>query len=371
MFFNEEVIYRLWLDTIDGIGLRTKKYLIKYFGSTQNVYHAEFGELTKVIKSDRAEMINNNRQLDKAKKLAEEYMRRNITVTYPGHELYPKKLKHISDYPEILYIRGDPGILNDRLVGVVGSRYPSVYGREIAGFLSGELAKNEIGIISGLARGIDAAAHSGAICAGGKTVAVLGCGINVTYPRENAELFSQIEMSGAIISEYGLGVPPISGQFPVRNRIISGLSDGVLVVEAKRKSGSLITADLALEQGKQVYAVPGRMNDVLSEGTNNLIKQGALCVTDANDILEELFGISAVDDETEKNSLEMKIRKNIESLTDEEAQVYSCLGLEPLFIDDIVKMSGIGIRKTISILYLLCSRGIIKQPLKGYYIVCI
>lgn len=371
MLFEEEMIYRLWLDTIDGIGLRTKKHLINYFGNTQNVYRAEFGQLTKAVNIDKAELIHNNRQLDKAKYFVEEYARRNITVTYPGHELYPPKLKHISDYPEILYIRGDAGILNDRLVGVVGSRYPSVYGREIAGFLSGELAKNQIGVISGLARGIDASAHSGAIYAGGKTVAVLGCGINVVYPRENAELFSQIEMSGAIISEYGFDVPPAAGQFPVRNRMISGLSDGVLVVEAKRKSGSLITADLALEQGKQVYAVPGRMNDVLSEGTNNLIKQGALCVTDVNDILEELFGVSAVDDETPKSSLESKIRKNMEALTDEEVRVYSCLGLEPLFIDDIVKISGIGIRKTISILYLLCNRGIIKQPLKGYYIVCI
>ncbi|MCM1272242.1 MAG: DNA-processing protein DprA [Clostridium sp.] len=371
MFFDEEMIYRLWLNTIEGIGLRTKKRLAGRFGSAGNIYHASLVELSEVIKNDRAERINQNRSLDKAKRLAEEYGKRSILVTYPGNKYYPEKLKHIPDCPEILYIRGDAGILNDRLVGVVGARNPSVYGREIAGFLSGTLAKNNIGIVSGLARGIDAAAHSGAICMGGKTVAVLGCGINVTYPGENAELFAQIERSGTIISEYGLNIPPSAGQFPVRNRLISGLSEGVLVVEAKKKSGSLITADLALEQGKQVYAVPGRINDVLSEGTNNLIKQGALCVTDANDILEELFGVSAVDAEQEKSSIGTKIDKNRETLTDEEARVYSCLGLEPLFIDDIVTISGLGIRKTISILYSLCGRGIIKQPLKGYYIICI
>ncbi len=372
MSFDDELIFRLWIDRIDGIGLKTKKKLIHFFGNTRNIYYAEYSELLNVVNKDKACLINKDKQLDMAKSLAAEYEKRNIKVTYPGHGLYPSKLKHIFDCPEILYIRGNAELLNETLVGVVGARNPSIYGKEIADFLSRELAENKIGIVSGLARGIDTAAHTGALKAGGTTIAVLGCGINVTYPGENAELFAKIERSGAIVSEYGLNVPPTPGQFPTRNRIISGLSDGVLVVEAKRKSGSLITADCALEQGKQVYAVPGRMNDALSEGTNNLIKQGAVCVTDVKDILEDIFGVSYVDvDEKQESDYEKKRKKNMEMLTKEEGKVYECLSLEPVFIDDIAKQSGLGIRKTISILYLLCDKGIIKQPLKGYYIVCI
>ena len=195
------------------------------------------------------------------------------------------------DPPDILYVKG---ILSKKLniynmnIGVVGARNASVYGRELASFFGRELAKEGINIISGLALGIDGMSHRGALYAGGYTVGVLGCGIDVIYPRENAELFFEMYKNGAVISEYGPGVIPNPGFFPIRNRIISGLSDGLLVVEARKKSGSLITADLALEQGKQVYAIPGRITDKSSECTNNLIRQGAMCVVSPKEIIEDL-----------------------------------------------------------------------------------
>lgn len=355
----EKTILRLWLTGIKGVGIKTQKRLLSFFGDEAGIYNASYQELAKVVPSEKAEKIAGNKSLAGAKKLYERYAERNIKIIYPGHEYYPEKLLHIYDYPEILFVKGNPECMKATGIAVVGSRNPTIYGSETAAYFAACFSGKDICTISGLARGIDSAAHKGAIDGGGKTVAVLGCGINVTYPRENAELYARIEKNGAILSEYGFDVEPLPGQFPMRNRIISGISDGVLVVEARKKSGSLITADYALEQGKQIYALPGRIFDLCSEGTNNLIKQGAMCVTDPSDIFFDIYG-----KEEENNTFE---EKEI-NLTEEEKNIYSHIGLEPVFIDDIIAKSGCRTSKTISILYGLLDKGFIRQPVDGYYI---
>lgn len=201
---------------------------------------------------------------------------------------YPKSLKNIYDPPMKLYVMGDYSILNDFKVAIIGCRKCSKYGEMCAKYFSSNLAMKDVIIISGLARGIDSFSHNSCINAGGKTIAVVGAGLDVIYPAENKWLYDKIiKTGGAIISEYPLGTKPLKYHFPARNRIISGLSDGVLVVEANEKSGTLITVEFALEQGKNIFVVPGNINSLNSKGTNSLIQEGAKLVQNVADILEE------------------------------------------------------------------------------------
>ena len=216
----------------------------------------------------------------------EEYMNKNdikyITIL---DENYPTNLKKIYDPPVLLFYKGNIELLKYKKIAVVGSRTATNYGMNTAFRISKELSKKYV-IISGLARGIDSAAHNGSIYANGKTIAVVGNGLDTIYPKENTNLFKSILKNGLIISEYVVGTKPMPSNFPERNRIISGLSSGVIVVEAAKKSGSLITADLALEQGKTVYAVPGNIDSLMSVGTNELIRNGAVPYTGAQDLEE-------------------------------------------------------------------------------------
>lgn len=203
-----------------------------------------------------------------------------------GDKNYPEKLMNIYGRPQTLYILGNETLLNEKSIAIIGCRNASNYGLRSAYQFGYELAKKGICIVSGFARGIDTYAHKGALAAKGKTIAVLGCGLNVVYPPENMELYKQILIKGgAIITEYPLESKPERHHFPIRNRIISGLSDGILVVEAKKKSGTLITVEYALEQGKEVYAIPGNITSENSEGTNELIKEGAIPVTKIEDFM--------------------------------------------------------------------------------------
>lgn len=207
-------------------------------------------------------------------------------------ENYPEKLKNIDNPPKQLYILGNEKILDNFGLAIIGCRQYSEYGKKVAKELSFKLAKQGINIISGLAKGIDSFSHMGCMVAGGKTIAVLGGGFNNIYPKENIELLKEIiRTGGAVITEYSPDVKPIGANFPLRNRIISGLSDGVIVIEARKKSGTLITVDYALEQGKEIFAVPGNINNSSSQGTNEMIREGAKIVTGIEDILEEYFHI--------------------------------------------------------------------------------
>ncbi len=361
----EETFLKVWFCNIDGIDMSHRKKLIDVFGSISDIYQASSKLLSKYLNEKQLINLVMSREEDKVNSYIHRLKENNIQVIYPSHPDYPQKLKNIYNPPDILYVKGrlkeTIGQYN-RNIAIVGSRLPDTYGREIAGYFARELGKRSINIISGLAKGIDSVAHKGSLEGNGYTVGVLGCGINLVYPRENMELYINMEEKGAIISEYGLDAEPMPYHFPNRNRIISGLSDGVLIVEAKEKSGSLITADFALEQGKQVYAVPGRIFDKNSAGTNKLIKMGAMCVTSYEDIIRDL-NIEI------ENDVKNDVNKN--SLAPIEKIVYSCLSLEPMYIDDIIQKADIGITKAISVLYIMEEKGIIKQPVKGYYIVAI
>ena len=391
---KERDILNLWFNNIEGIGAILRRKLMARFGSIENILSASSNLLEEIVGADKAAQITASHNMSYAHELYEELKEKKIGIVYPGARDYPVKLLNMFDPPDILYVKG---ILSKKLniynmnIGVVGARNASVYGRELAQLFGRELAREGINIISGLALGIDGMSHRGALYTGGYTVEVLGCGIDVIYPRENAELFFEMYKNGAVVSEYGPGVIPNPGYFPIRNRIISGLSDGLLVVEARKKSGSLITADLALEQGKQVYAIPGRITDKNSEGTNNLIRQGAMCVVTPKDIIEDLNGI--VPEEKYKNeNKELKTGNNelhndnidladefkddIEalnknSLAPAEKMLYSCLSLEPTYIDDIIDKLRMSVSDTISLLYNMEEKGLIKQPLKGYYIISV
>ena len=286
----EEKIYWIWLTRIKKVKPSFLYILLTKYKNLENLWKKTKKELITdgVDKKIAEEITNNEYKKDLNKDIC--YMKENnIDIITILNEKYPKKLKQIYDPPIAFYLKGNKEILNDTSIAIIGSRLCSDYGKYVAEKLACQLSKNKITIISGLAKGIDAKAHNGAIRANNTTIAVVGCGLDTVYPKENEKLYDKIiKSNGAIISEYPIGTKPLSENFPARNRIISGLSDGVIVVEATNRSGALITVDFALEQGKEIYVVPGSITSVQSLGTNNLIKQGAKVITNVNDVLEDL-----------------------------------------------------------------------------------
>jgi DNA processing protein len=262
---------------------------------------------------------------------------------------YPTNLRYIYDPPKNLYVKGNILAEDSIAIAVIGSRQATYYGLKNAQDLSFELAARGITIVSGLARGVDSAAHRGALRAGGRTIAVLGSGLNVIYPYENKELAERIAKNGAVISEFSLDFPPYRHNFPRRNRIISGLSLGVVVVEAAKRSGALITARLALEQGREVFAIPGRIGSFSSQGTHSLIKQGAKLVESIEDIIEELEPLRTMQNLPEQEQIAQvrsasKLQRGL-NLSQEERQIYSCLSSEPIHIDDIMSKAAVSYGK--------------------------
>ncbi len=280
----------LVLNAISGLGNRRTLELIQHFGSPQKVFGA-FGNGALRSLGLPEQLILNIESFD-----AEDFLKveerhlltHGVRVITIQDEDYPARLKEIADAPIVFYVQGKVPERLDCALAVVGSRNPTIYGLQMAEQFACELAELGVPIVSGLARGIDAAAHRGCLRAGGETVGVLGCGLDIVYPRENTSLFQAIREKGCIISEFPFGTPPVAYNFPRRNRIVSGLSLGVLVVEANLKSGALITSDFALEQGREVFAIPGRVDSPLSQGPHAIIRQGAKLVLSVDDILEEL-----------------------------------------------------------------------------------
>lgn len=284
---------------------------------------------------------------------------KDIKMVCVGDRDYPEKLMPYRDRPEVLFYKGRLPDKDKPIVAMVGARACSNYGRTMAKKIAGDLAYNNVQIISGMARGIDTYSQLGAVEAGGATFAVLGCGVDICYPTENIELYENIIKTGGIISEYPPGDKPLAWHFPMRNRIISGLSDKVVVVEAKEKSGSLITVEWALEQGKDVMAVPGRVDDKLSEGCNRLIRSGAGLVRNAKDVLEELK-YEVFNKEKEKVIKEKILEKDFLLL-------YSELGLQPKSIEELMEKTGIEYGILADMLLQLQLRGLVEQPSDNYY----
>jgi DNA processing protein len=285
---SDTLPFWLALTKIEGLGTRGCHKVIEHFGSPQAAFAAGLTALKDCgLPSKIANAVASQNGLKEAEKEIGDAAKAGCDIISFDDNRYPAQLKQIADAPLFLFLRGNTRLLADYAVAMVGSRRPSAYGSSVAHRLAHDLALRGIAIVSGLARGIDSAAHRGALEAKGKTVAVLGSGIDVIYPRENRKLADEICGSGVLVTEFPLGTGPHPENFPIRNRIISGLSLGVVVVEAAEYSGSLITARLALEQNREVYAVPGNITTAQSFGPNHLIKQGAKLVDQWMDVIEE------------------------------------------------------------------------------------
>jgi DNA processing protein len=346
---------RYWIgfNLIKGIGAVRLQALIQHFGDLEVAWKAsppdlaEAGLGRKVIER----VIQARAEVDLGK-LWEKIESQGIKILTWEDESYPGRLKEIDQPPPVLYIRGE--YLQDDLfaVAIVGTRRVTAYGRQITEEISSFLAANRITVISGLARGVDAIAHQNTLKAGGRTIGVLGSGVDKIYPPEHRGLAEQMMERGAVISDYALGTPPDASNFPPRNRIISGLSLAVVVIEAGETSGALITAEFATEQGREVFAVPGSILAPQSKGTNKLIQQGALPLLTMNDLMQAL-------DLTRVG--EHKAARRVIPADETEARLMNLLGSEPLHVDEIRNQAELPIEKVSATLALMELKGMVRQ----------
>ena len=354
----EDIFYWLALNLTPGVGSIFIKRLLDRFKTPEAVFRAPLKELLRI--EGLGEKVAGEIQKGPSEKvvkgelsLLEKAGARIVTLK---DDDYPKRLKDIYDPPALLYLRGELKREDELAVAIVGSRKTSAYGREVTERIGEDLAHHGVTVVSGMARGIDSVAHKGALQGGGRTIAVLGCGVDVIYPSENRSLFHQIINQGAVLSEFPMGSPPEAGHFPRRNRIISGLSIGVVIVQASAESGSLITAGYALEQGREVFAVPGNIGVEGSRGTNQLIKEGAKLVESSEDILEEILP-----QWRREGEMAQKGRDAVATLTEAEKLLYGLLGETPLHIDAIIRETRLDPGSVSSLLLNLELKGLISQ----------
>ncbi|MDZ4672425.1 MAG: DNA-processing protein DprA [Phototrophicales bacterium] len=353
-----ERYYWLGFNLISSMGVKRIEHLIAQFGTLQHVWNADEKSLKSAKLADKfiekllsqRKMLNLQAEYDKLNKL-------NIQFVIFSDDDYPTRLRNIPDPPPALYIRGDLLPKDSKALAVVGTRKCTRYGRDVSAELSEQLAKNGVTIISGLAEGIDASAHQGALKGGGRTLAICGCGLDRVYPAQHTALAKKIAENGALISEFSLGTPPIGENFPRRNRIISGLSLGVLVIEAPEKSGALITASVAAEQGREVFVIPGNITNNVASGTNKLLQDGAKLVTSAKDILDEL--------NLEHTILQTRIKtESFVPSSDEEALILKFISTDPTHIDDIIRQTGLNSSEVMGLLTILELKGLAQSA--GY-----
>lgn len=357
--------YEYWFASIRGLSHQKKRRLRDAAGSGEAIYYIEESLLKK-----QEYLTENDRKTigfcQKNSKVGEEYERfleKNIKFIPYFDPAYPQRMKELNDQPYALFVRGNLPKEDRVSAAIVGARQCSAYGERQAIAFAELLAGAGVQIISGMARGIDGAAGRGAINADGCTYAVLGSGVDVCYPRENRGLYVDIQKSGGILSEQLPGSPPLQGNFPRRNRIISALSELVLVMEAREKSGSLITADFALEQGKEVYALPGPVTSPLSRGCNALIRQGAGILISAEDFVEEMKTMGYL-----RKNFAKKSDKNKKMLESTENILYSCLDLFPKGVHQLIEETGLEPFQVMETLVALELKGYIQEISKNYYI---
>lgn len=346
---------RYWIgfNLIKGIGAVRLQALIKHFGDLEIAWKAEPIDLARAgLNRKVIERIVQARQNVDLEKLWAKIESQGIKIFTWEDETYPQRLKEIEQPPPVLYIRGE--YLPDDLfaVAIVGTRRVTAYGRQITEELGGYLASNGITMVSGLARGVDAIAHQTALKAGGRTIGVLGSGVDRIYPPEHRGLAEKMMESGAIVSDYAPGTPPDASNFPPRNRIISGLSLAVVVIEAGETSGALITAEFAAEQGREVFAVPGSILAPQSKGTNKLIQNGALPLLSVNDLMQAL-NLTRMG--------EHKAARKIIPSDETEARLLTVLSAEPLHVDEIRKQTELPIEKVSATLALMELKGMVRQ----------
>lgn len=350
----------LALSKVPGVGPVTFRALVDALGSAEAVLRASEATLRSVEGCSRhaakaVEAFDEWAAVDAELARLETLGGRLLTLTSAQ---YPLHLRRIHDPPPVLYALGDAPADERRVVAVVGSRRATPYGTATATRLATELAGHGFVVVSGLARGIDAAAHHGALASGGRTIAVLGCGVDVSYPPEMRGLKEQVRGHGAVLSELPLGAPPDPHHFPTRNRIISGMSLGVLVIEATAESGSLITAKLALEQGREVFAVPGNVGTPTSTGTNRLIKAGATLVETADDLIEQLVGQVG---EAARRAASPRAADSPVDLSVEARRVFDLLSWEPAHVDELTVRSRVAPDRLAVLLLELELKGVAKQ----------
>ena len=348
--------YWIGFTLIPGIGRVRLARLEQHFGKLERAWQASATELeTAGLDSRSIEAVISNRPKIPLDAEMEKLERYKVTVLTIKDEAYPFRLKEIYEPPPVIYVRGSLTPEDDWSLAVVGTRRPTFYGREVSEQIVGDLARNRITIVSGLAKGIDATAHRAALDSGGRSIAVFGCSLDIVYPKEHVKLARQIMENGALISEFPLGTPPRRENFPLRNRIMSGLSLGTLVVEAGEVSGALITAGHALEQNREVFAIPGSVLSAVSRGTNRLIQEGAKLVRGANDILEELNLTMAVQ--------HVEVKEIVPSTETESIilQILRNLSPEPTHIDEVGHQSRLPIATVSSALSMMELKGMVKQ----------
>jgi DNA processing protein len=347
----------LALCSLPLLGPMTVRRLLRHFGSAEAVFGADTGELARVpgMGGKRAAGIREFGGFEELERNLALLRREGVRVCLEGEEGYPEGLLALGeDAPLVLYLRGEIVREDQFAVAMVGSRRPTRYGLATAETMAAELAGMGLTVVSGLARGVDAAAHKGALKAGGRTLGVLGSGIDVLYPAENRGLMLRMTETGAVMSEFPPGRPPLQQNFPRRNRLISGLSLGVVVIEAAARSGSLITARHALEQGKEVFAVPGNISSAVSEGTNALIRDGARVALGAQDVIQELAPQL-------RGYIKSARRGDEVPLSDEEKALCEAMSREPRHIDDISRECGMGVSTALALLLQLELKGVVGQ----------
>ena len=350
---TKDIKYWVGFSLIPGIGRVKFSQMENYFGNLENAWQAAAGDLKRAgLDSNSINAINSRRDKIPLEAEMEKLDRHQVRVLTYHDAGYPSRLKEIYDYPPVLYVRGCLLPEDEWCLAVVGTRRATVYGRQVTEEIAADLAGSKITIASGLARGIDSVAHQSALDAGGRSIAVFACGLDIVYPSENTGLARRIMQQGALVSEYPLGTRPRAENFPRRNRIMSGLSLGVLVVEAGKTSGAMITARLALEQNREVFAIPGSVLSPASRGTNHLIQEGAKLVSDYTDILEEL-NLTAV-------ARQMEL-KEVLPPSETESLLLKQLSAEPTHIDEVCRSSGLPTATVSSTLSMMELKGQVKQ----------
>jgi len=358
---KEQLIYAYWFHGMWLMGNKKLWEISDYIGMPKQIYRCDKKCLEKILTTKQWEYFEKSRHTWDLEKKWEELERKGIRFLPFFHKDYPLYLKNIPDPPWAVYLKGKLTGGDIPKLAVVGARQCSEYGRSAAKRIGRLLGENGIPVISGMARGIDGISQREALEAGGESVAVLGCGVDICYPKENRDLYDRLEKKGGILSEYPPGTQPFARNFPPRNRIISGLCDGLIVVEAKEKSGTLITVDMALEQGKEVFALPGRMTDALSRGCNNLIRQGAGILTSPEDI----FSYIGMEKKSSKKPEKEVILKSIE-----EKRLYEQLDYIPKSVEQIWSEYGpdrISMQQLMKGLVELCMKGMAAQAGGSYY----
>jgi len=380
--------YWIWLAELPGLRSQTRLALLEHFGDPENIYCADAGEILLVENMTREQaVVLENKSLSNAEKILGECRRLRLRVLTLQDADYPDRLRNIYDPPCVLYVRGHmPAMDEEVAVAVVGTRDATPYGVQCADKIAGQLAAGGAVVVSGLARGIDSVAIRGALRSGGVTVGVLGCGVDVIYPPENRYLYEDVAAAGALISEYPPGTEAKGKHFPVRNRIISGLCAATLVVEAPKDSGALITADRAIEQSRDLYAVPGPIDAKESVGCNRLIRQGAGLVTCGWDILQDYqarfpgklrceegrpqlaeYQKSESAEPVKKLPRTLDIRKEGAALSDDQLLILRALTDEPVLVDDLIDLVQIPARRVLSALTMLeMDEYVLQHPGKRY-----